>query len=412
MKSVEERFLKYVSFDTQSDENSLSTPSTEKQFRLAEYIVDELRTLGIKAVLTDKCYVYASIPATRGYENVPALGFIAHLDTSDAESGANIKPQIIKSWDGNAIALGKSGLELTPHKHLAGHTIITTDGTTLLGADDKSGIAAIMTAAERVVSSTLPHGKICIGFTPDEEIGRGADFFDIGLFEADFAYTADGGAPELIEKENFNAAAATVMFKGMSAHPGSAKNAMLNAQRVAMEFYSMLPADEIPEKTSDRQGFYHLTHSSGTVSAFEQHYIIRDHDAELFENRKRVMCECAEKLNAKYSSGTVELKIREQYRNMAEVIDKYPFLVEKAKQAISDAGLVPIENPIRGGTDGARLSFMGLPCPNLGYGAYNAHSVMEYADVEGMNKVCDIIINLISSFATDQHPKKKRKHVK
>ena len=406
MKSVEERFLKYVSFDTQSDENSLSTPSTEKQFRLAEYIVDELSTLGIKAVLTDKCYVYASIPATRGYENVPALGFIAHLDTSDAESGANIKPQIIKSWDGNAIALGKSGLELTPHKHFAGHTIITTDGTTLLGSDDKSGIAAIMTAAERVVSSTLPHGKICIGFTPDEEIGRGADFFDIELFGADFAYTADGGAPELIEKENFNAAAATVVFKGMSAHPGYAKNAMLNAQRVAMEFYSMLPADEIPEKTSDRQGFYHLTRSSGTVSAFEQHYIIRDHDAEIFENRKRVMSECAEKLNAKYGSGTVELKIREQYHNMAEVIDKYPFLVEKAKQAISDAGLVPIENPIRGGTDGARLSFMGLPCPNLGYGAYNEHSVMEYADVEGMNKVCDIIINLISSFADDDSLRK------
>ena len=401
MKQVEERFLKYVSFDTQSDENSILTPSSAKQFKLAEYLLKELQSMGIEAVLTEKCYIYASIPANNGYEKFPAIGFIAHLDTSDAASGAEIKPQIISNWRGEAVALGNSGIEITPEPHLKGHTLITTDGTTLLGADDKAGIAAIMTAAEKILNSSKQHGKICIGFTPDEEIGRGADYFDIEAFGADYAYTVDGGAAELIESENFNAAAAVVSFKGVAAHPGSAKGVMINAQRMAIEYFSLLPENETPECTCEREGFYHLTHSSGTASQFEQHYIIRDHDAEIFEKRKHMMVEIAEKLNEKYGVGCVEVRIREQYRNMAEVIEKYPFLVEQAKKAITDAGLIPKQNPIRGGTDGARLSFMGLPCPNLGYGAYNAHSEREYASVQEMEKVVNIITNLIYAFAAN-----------
>ena len=403
MKKVEERFLKYVSFDTQSDGESDSVPSTAKQFKLAEYLFDELHKMGIvKPVLTDKCYIYASVPASKGYEDVPAIGFISHIDTSDAASGSDVKPQIIPDWDGKPIKLGDSGIELIPEPHLKGDTLITTDGTTLLGADDKAGIAAVMTAVERILNSSKPHGKICIGFTPDEEIGRGADYFDIGFFGADYAYTVDGGAAELIESENFNAAAATVLFKGVAAHPGSAKDVMVNAQRAAMEYYSLLPEKETPECTCGREGFYHLTHSTGTASMFEQHYIIRDHDAEIFERRKKVMYEIAEKVNSHYGAGTVEVKLREQYRNMAEIIDEYPFLIEFAKKAIEGAGMIPVHNPIRGGTDGARLSFMGLPCPNLGYGAYNAHSEREYATVQGMEKVVDIITNLIYAFAENQ----------
>ena len=399
MKSVLERFLTYVSFDTRSEENASSHPSAEKEFRLAELLRDELTELGLESVtLTDKCYVYAEVPASPGCEKVPALGFIAHLDTAGEASGAGVKPQIIENWDGSPIPLGTSGILLTPKAALKGHTLVTTDGTTLLGADDKAGIAVIMTAVAEILDRKLPHGPLSIAFTPDEEIGAGADFFDLGLFGASFAYTVDGGPPELIESENFNAAKAVVKFKGLSVHPGSAKGVMINAQRVAMEFDALLPEHEVPEETAMRQGFHHLTGSSGSVSHAEFRYILRDHDRKLFEARKEQFRKAAETINGKYGPGTAELEITDQYRNMAEVIEKYPFLITRAEEAIRRAGLEPVRNPIRGGTDGARLSFMGLPCPNLGYGGYSAHGEREYADVQGMEQVVKILLNLAESF--------------
>ena len=401
MKSVLERFLNYVSFDTRSEESSSTHPSAEKEFRLAEVLRDELRELGLDpVVLTDKCYVYAKVPASPGCEKAPALGFIAHLDTAGEASGAGVKPQIIENWDGSPIPLGTSGILLTPKAALKGHTLVTTDGTTLLGADDKAGIAVIMTAVAELLDKNLPHGPLCIAFTPDEEIGAGADFFDLDLFGAAFAYTVDGGAPEVIESENFNAARAIVKFKGLSVHPGSAKGVMINAQRVAMEFDALLPAHEVPEETAMRQGFHHLTGSSGNVSHAEFRYILRDHDRTLFEGRKEQFRKAAESIDGKYGPGTVKLEITDQYRNMAEVIEKYPFLISRAEEAIRKAGLEPLRKPIRGGTDGARLSFMGLPCPNLGYGGYNAHGEREYADVQGMEQVVKILLNLAGAFRT------------
>jgi tripeptide aminopeptidase len=288
-----------------------------------------------------------------------------------------------------------------PEAHLKGHTLITTDGTTLLGGDDKAGIAIIMTVAAELTGQKIPHGPLCICFTPDEEIGEGADFFDVPFFGADFAYTVDGGAACLIEGENFNAAGAVVHFKGISTHPGSAKNMMVNAQKVAMEFDAMLPAVEVPEHTEHREGFYHLTSSCGNVSQAELHYILRDHDAAAFEKRKETLVCIADYLNRKYGPETVTVTLKDQYRNMAEVIEKYPFLLERAKKAISEAGLTPVCSPIRGGTDGARLCFMGLPCPNLGYGGYNAHGEREYVSVEEMASVVKILHNLIASFVAE-----------
>ena len=406
MKSVLERFLTYVSFDTRSEENSSTHPSVEKEFRLAEVLRDELRELGLKSVtLTDKCYVYAKVPASPGCEKAPALGFIAHMDTAGEASGAEVKPQIIENWDGSPIPLGSSGILLSPKAALKGHTLVTTDGTTLLGADDKAGIAVIMTAVAKILAENLPHGPLCIAFTPDEEIGAGADFFDLDLFGAAFAYTVDGGPPELIESENFNAARAIVKFKGLSVHPGSAKGVMINAQRVAMEFDALLPAHEVPEETAGHQGFHHLTGSSGSVSRAEFRYILRDHDRKLFEARKEQFRKAAETIDGKYGPDTAELEITDQYRNMAEVIEKYPFLITRAEEAIRKAGLDPLRKPIRGGTDGARLSFMGLPCPNLGYGGYSAHGEREYADVQGMEQVVKILLNLAASFRNT--PKKQ-----
>ena len=407
MKEIMTRFLEYVAFDTQSDGNSGTHPSTEKQFRLAEHLKAELLALGIRDVtLTDKCYLYAKLPATPGYETLPALGFIAHLDTSDAASGANIKPQIIKNWEGSPIPLGNSGKVVNPKPHLKGHTIITTDGTTLLGADDKAGIAIIVTAIEEILEKKLPHGALSFCFTPDEEIGEGADFFDVDFFGADFAYTVDGGAPELIKGENFNAASAEVLVKGVSTHPGSSKNVMVNAFKIAMEFDAMLPPCEVPAHTEKREGFYHLCSGRGNVSEAALSYILRDHDAELFEKRKKTVLAIAEYLNKKYSPDTVTVTIKDSYRNMAEIIEKYPFLIEWAKNAISAAGLTPVTTPIRGGTDGARLSFMGLPCPNLGYGGYAAHGETEYADVEGMKTVVQILLNIVDAFITQKIPAK------
>lgn len=402
MKDTVERFLEYISFDTQSVEDSQTVPSTAKQFKLAEFLKNELLELGLTEVtLTDKCYLYAHIPASAGYEKIPSLGFIAHLDTSEAVSGAGITPQIIRNWDGTPIPLGESGLILTPLAELKGDTIITTDGTTLLGADDKAGIAIIMSTLERLLAEKRPHGALSICFTPDEEIGRGADFFAPGVFKAAFAYTVDGGPAELIQRENFNAASARILFRGLSAHPGSAKDLMINAQKVAMEFDAMLPPLETPSHTEGREGFYHLISSSGNVSCAELNYILRDFESSGLERRQKVLLDAAEILNKKYGSGTVTVTLKESYRNMAEVIDRFPFLMEKACKAISDAGLVPSLSPIRGGTDGARLCFMGLPCPNLGYGGYMPHSETEHVSAEKMRLVEKILLNIVHSFVSE-----------
>ena len=399
MKNILERFLDYVSYDTQSDGDSGTNPSTAKQLRLAAHLAEELKELGLAEVtLTEKGYVYAKLPPSSGNGAVPALGFIAHMDTSSAASGANVKAQIIRNWDGSPIPLGTSGIVLAPKPGLKGHTLITTDRTTLLGSDDKAGITVIMTALERLLETGAPHGPLCIGFTPDEEIGRGADFFDVAFFGADYAYTVDGGAPELIESENFNAARAVVKFKGLSVHPGSAKNVMINAQRAAMAFDALLPAHEVPEETAMRQGFHHLTGSCGSVSAAELRYIIRDHDRAVLERRKEDFRAAAAAIDRRYGPGTVTHTITDEYRNMGEVLAKYPFLISCAEEAIRKAGLTPVRNPIRGGTDGARLSFMGLPCPNLGYGGYNAHGEREYADADGMEQVVRIVLNIADAF--------------
>lgn len=405
MKTVLERLLDYCSFDTQSDETTGTHPSTAKQRKLAEHLAEELRALKLENVrVTPECHVCAELPATPGYEHADALGFIAHMDTSDGASGANVRPQIIKNWDGSPIRLGCSGLELNTTlypfmKDLIGHTLVTTDGTTLLGADDKAGIAEIITAVETVQTQELPHGPLRIAFTPDEEIGEGPDFFDVSGFGAKYAYTIDGGAANEIEFQNFNAAEAKIFIRGRSVHPGSAKGIMINALKVAIEFDNMLPAEEVPAMTDGFQGFYHLMKCSGTVGSAELQYILRDHDESAFNRRKNRIHGIAETLNRKYGAGTVTEEVREQYRNMEEVVRKHPFLIELAKRAISDAGLTPAIVPIRGGTDGARLSFMGLPCPNLGTGGYNFHGESEFADVNGMECAVRTILNLVKAFA-------------
>ena len=404
MKTLTERFLDYVSFDTQSSDGTGTHPSTEKQKILAKHLAEELKGIGAEhVVLSEQGYVYASIPPTPGYEHAPILGFISHLDTSDAASGADIHPQIFR-WEGKKHELGNSGKFLDPAlfpalDHLIGDTLIATDGTTLLGADDKAGIAEIMTAAERILKEGIPHGALRIAFTPDEEIGEGTMFFDTELFGADYAYTVDGGGAGEIEYQNFNAAVAEVRVTGFSVHPGSAKNIMRNAQKIAIEFNSMLPEREVPEHTEGFEGFYHLIGSDGTVSKADMTYLIRDHDWESFETRKKVLRSIAEKLNEKYGKETVTLTIRDQYRNMEEIIRKYPFLIEIASDAVRKAGLEPAMPPIRGGTDGAMLSWKGLPCPNLGTGGYNFHGEFEFASVREMEKSVEILLNIIRSFA-------------
>ena len=404
MKTVLERLLDYVRFDTQSNETTGNHPSTPNQLALAQHLADEMRAIGIQNVSVSKHgYVTGTLPATSGMELAPALGFIAHLDTSDAASGADVKPQIV-DYRGGIIPLGTSGRTLDPARfpflsRLTGHTLVTTDGTTLLGADDKAGIAEIMTAAEQLISSNIPHGPLRFGFTPDEEIGEGTLHFDVETFGAKYAYTVDGGAAGEIEYQNFNAAAATVTFHGVSVHPGSAKNIMINALRVAFEFDSMLPADEVPERTEQFQGFHHLIRCSGTVSEAQTTYLLRDHDAESFDARKTALHRIAAELNAKYGEGTVKLAIKEQYRNMEEVILQHPFLLETAKQAVRESGLEPVIVPIRGGTDGAMLSFRGLPCPNFGTGGYNFHGESEFASVGEMEKTVEILLHVVTHFS-------------
>jgi tripeptide aminopeptidase len=394
-----ERFLKYARMHTTSDEVSGTHPSSSIQFTLAHYLVDELRTLGISAECDEYCYVYATIPATEGCESVPAIGFIAHMDTSPDFCGENVSPRIIESYDGEDVKLGEGRtLKCSDFPHLAelkGRSLIVADGKTLLGADDKAGIAEIMTLAATLIEKELPHGKICIAFTPDEEIGEGADHFDVARFGADFAYTVDGDVEGGIEYENFNAAGATFEINGFNIHPGSAKDKMINASLIAMEINSLLPADEIPSKTEGYEGFFHLTDMEGCVEHATLKYIIRDHSAESFARRCELARQIEKKINATYGEGTVILTLKEQYRNMEEKIRPCFHVVETAKQAVVAAGLEPIIKPIRGGTDGARLSFEGLPCPNLGTGGYAFHGPYEHITVEGMDKAVEILLGIV-----------------
>lgn len=400
-----ERFLRYIAIHTTSDEETGTTPSTARQFDLARLLGEELVALGCDNVtVDDKCYVTAEIPATAGYEDRVRLGFIAHMDTSPDFSGENVKPQIIHNYDGGDVALGDSGRVLTvadfPHlPTLAGRTLITTDGSTLLGADDKAGIAEIMTLAERILAEELPHGKICIAFTPDEEIGCGADHFDVARFGADFAYTADGGAEGELEYENFNACSARFDVRGVNVHPGSAKNFMINAALVAMGINAMLPAADIPAKTEGYEGFFHLTDMQGDCSSARLDYIVRDHDFGMFEARKNILRHIEKTVNEKYGEGTVTLTVREQYRNMKEKIEPCFHLVDNAVEAMRRCDVEPHVQPIRGGTDGARLSYMGLPCPNLGTGGYGFHGPFEHITVEGMDKATDVLWQLVSIYA-------------
>ena len=396
-----ERLLKYVAIDTPSNPTSETTPSSACQFDLAKVRVEELKALGVEnAEVDDKCYVYASLPATEGWEDAKRLGFIAHMDTAPDFNGCGVKPQIIENYNGEDVVLGESGrvLKVKDFPELAnmkGRTLLTTDGTSLLGSDDKSGIAEIMTMVERIVGENIPHGKICIGFTPDEEIGAGADHFDVEKFGADIAYTMDGGKEGEIEYENFNAAGADVMFHGNNVHPGSAKDIMVNAQLLAMEFNGMLPADEVPAKTEGYEGFFHLTDMEGTVEKAKLQYIIRDHSREKFEAKKALMEKLTAELNEKYGAGTVELNMKDQYYNMREMVEPHSYLIDYAKEAAKEVGLNPEVVAIRGGTDGARLSFMGLPCPNLGTGGFGFHGPYEHVTAEGMDFCVEMMLKIV-----------------
>lgn len=396
-----ERLINYVKIYTTSDEITGKTPSAAREFDLARLLVDELHALGIdNAAVDDKCYVYASLDATPGCENLPKIGFIAHMDTAPDFSGENVKPCIINNYDGKDVALGNSGrvLKTADFPELAGfagRTLITTDGTTLLGADDKAGIAEITTMLEHFVSSGEKHGKISVCFTPDEEIGEGADHFDIARFGADFAYTLDGGEEGEVVSENFNAASAVFTVNGNNIHPGDAKGKMINAALVATEIVSMLPAAERPEYTEGHEGFYHLTHIAGNVEKAMASYIVRDHSSSMFEARLATVRLIEKRLNEKYGNGTVNLEIKEQYRNMLDIINGCRHIVDSADEATRMAGLEPIHVPIRGGTDGARLSYMGLPCPNLGTGGFGFHGPYEHISAEGMDKAVEIIENIV-----------------
>ena len=397
---VQERFLTYVHVHTTSDETTGTSPSTGRQFDLAHLLEKELKTLGLSDVYADDhCYVYANIPATPGMEHLAPIGFIAHMDTSPDCSGENVRPQIIPNYDGGDVVLAGTGDILSPAafptlKKLAGMTLITTDGTTLLGADDKAGIAEIVTACEHVLGSGKPHGKICIAFTPDEEIGAGVDHFDMERFGASYAYTVDGGEEGELAFETFNAASAVVDITGLSVHPGSAKDTMVNAALLAMEFNSLLPAGDIPRLTEGYEGFFHLTDMSGSIESARLSYIIRDHDHALFEGRKAMMLHAAKVLNEKYGQEFVRVTLRDSYYNMREKIEPYMFLVENAEKAIQEAGMTPFIYAVRGGTDGSRLSYMGLPTPNLCTGGFAYHGRFEHVAVESMER-CTKMVELL-----------------
>ena len=398
---VEERLLKYVSYWTTSDEECRQIPSSERQFELGKVLEQELRDLGLeKVTLTDHCYVYGLLPATKGYADKPAVGFISHMDTAPDFSGKDVKPQIIPDYDGNDVLLKGSGAYLKVSdfptlKTLKGRTLITTDGTTLLGADDKAGVSEIMTAVEQIITEKIPHGDIWIGFTPDEEVGSGADLFDLDYFKARFAYTVDGDYEGEVAYENFNAASASFEIKGVNVHPGEAKDIMINAALVGCEIASLLPENETPTHTEGREGFYHLTDFSGDIAHAKVNYIVRDHDKATFEKRLDTLRGIEKKMNEKYHADTVKLNIQHSYSNMLEVIEKNEYVVAIAKKAIKNVGLEPVSRPVRGGTDGARLSFMGLPCPNLGTGGYGFHGPFEHISVEGMDTAVSVIKEIV-----------------
>ena len=400
-----ERFLNYVPVWTTSDETSDTVPSADRELVLARMLVEEMKGLGIAdARVDDKGYVYGHIPATPGCEDKPSLGLVAHMDTVADASGENIKPQIIENYDGKDVVLKGSGdiLKVDEFPYLAelkGRTLITTDGTTLLGADDKAGIAEILTVAEEIIKEGLPHGKICIGFTPDEEIARGAKHFDVEGFGADYAYTLDGDEEGEIQFENFNASTAFITIHGVSVHTGSAKDVMVNSQTIATEIHQMLPVNERPETTEGYEGFYHLVSVQGNVTTTNMKYFIRDFDRRSFDARAQKLRDIAEEMNKKYGEGKVEVEIVESYYNMREKIEPCMQLIDYAKAAIEHAGITPIVSPVRGGTDGARLSFKGLPCPNLGTGGHAFHGVFEHITVEGMDKAVLIVKDIIRQFA-------------
>lgn len=411
MSDVTERFLRYVSFDTQSEESSMSTPSTDRQLDLARALLRELRDMGASNARMDEYgYVYAAIPANRPeLEKAPALGFIAHMDTAPAMSGRHVKPRIVEAYDGGDIVLNRE-LGITMRRadfpclgECVGQDLIVTDGTTLLGADDKAGIAEIMAMAARLLSNSgIPRGPVCIAFTPDEEIGRGADHFDVTGFGAAAAYTVDGGPIGELEYENFNAASGAVSIKGVSIHPGDAKGRMKNAILLGMEFQSLLPAAEAPMYTEGYEGFFHLDHFTGDVENARMEYIIRDHDRERFEGRKRLFQAAASYLNTKYGGGTLEASVKDSYYNMKEQIKPHMYLIEMASEAMKDAGIEPRVVPIRGGTDGARLSYMGLPCPNLSTGGYHYHGKFEYIPAQSMEKMTDVLVGIVKRAAAVQ----------
>ena len=400
-----ERFLNYVPVWTTSDETSDTVPSADRELVLARMLVEEMKGLGIAdARVDDKGYVYGHIPATPGCEDKPSLGLVAHMDTVADASGENIKPQIIENYDGKDVVLKGSGdiLKVDEFPYLAelkGRTLITTDGTTLLGADDKAGIAEILTVAEEIIKEGLPHGKICIGFTPDEEIARGAKHFDVEGFGADYAYTLDGDEEGEIQFENFNASTAFITIHGVSVHTGSAKDVMVNSQTIATEIHQMLPVNERPETTEGYEGFYHLVSVQGNVTTTKMKYFIRDFDRRSFDARAQKLRDIAEEMNKKSGEGKVEVEIVESYYNMREKIEPCMQLIDYAKAAIEHAGITPIVSPVRGGTDGARLSFKGLPCPNLGTGGHAFHGVFEHITVEGMDKAVLIVKDIIRQFA-------------
>ena len=405
MEHILDRFLRYVAVDTQSNEESESQPSEAKELDLLRMLRDELQALGVEATLDEYGDVMATIPSNLDRE-VPAVGFIAHVDTAPDASGKDVKPQIVRNYDGGDIPLrGVPGLALKPSEfpemlHYIGQTLITTDGTTLLGADDKAGVAEIMDAVQYIVAHPeFRHGKICIGFTPDEEIGRGVVKFDVPRFGADYAYTMDGGEIGELEYENFNAASARIHIQGRNVHPGSAKNKMRNAILIGQELNALLPVEQRPEYTEGYEGFFHLISFTGAVEQADFAYIIRDHDRAKFERKKVQMQECVDFINAKYGAGTATALIKDSYYNMREQVEPHYHIIEKAVKAMEMAGIQPKIQPIRGGTDGANLSFKGLPCPNIFAGGLNFHGKMEFVPLESIQKAAEVILNIITLFA-------------
>ncbi len=404
MEKILDRFLRYVAVDTQSDPDSETQPSTQKQLNLLKMLKDELLAMGIEASLDEHGYVMGNIPSNID-KDVPAIGFIAHADTAPDASGANIKPQIIENYDGSNILLNKEmglSLKVADFPELSqyhGQTIITTDGTTLLGADDKAGIAEIMAAAQFIVENPdFKHGDIKIGFTPDEEVGRGVVKFDVEKFGAKYAYTMDGGQVGELEYENFNAAAATIKIQGRNIHPGYAKGKMINATLIGHEFNNLLPANQRPEHTEGYEGFYHMINFNGTVEEASFSYIIRDHDMKLFEDKKAFIIKCGEFINQKYGEGVAKVEVSHQYYNMRKEVEPHYHIVEKAIVAMEKEAIVPLVHPIRGGTDGANLSFMGLPCPNIFAGGHNFHGKYEFVPLESMEKATKVILNIIEEY--------------